>query len=159
MRLGRLLARAGHTVVTGGYIGTMEAVSRGACEEAGHTIGVTCDEIEAWRPVRPNAWVREEWRSSRLLMRIERLVTGCDAAIVLPGGAGTLAELALMWNLMLVQVIPVRPLILVGHGWRMVFDALLGPLGPYVPGPARELIAFAGDVEEAVQRLTVFAGS
>ena len=43
-RLGSLLARAGHTVITGGYIGTMEAVSKGAAEAGGHVIGVTCRE-------------------------------------------------------------------------------------------------------------------
>jgi len=32
LELGRLLAQAGHTVMTGGYGGTMEAVSRGAAE-------------------------------------------------------------------------------------------------------------------------------
>ena len=30
LELGKLLAERGHTVLTGGYIGTMEAVSRGA---------------------------------------------------------------------------------------------------------------------------------
>ncbi len=45
--LGRLLAERGHTVLTGGYIGTMEAVSRGANEAGGHVIGVTCEDIEA----------------------------------------------------------------------------------------------------------------
>jgi uncharacterized protein (TIGR00725 family) len=41
-QLGKLLAEAGHIVLTGGYIGTMEAVSRGASEADGHVIGVTC---------------------------------------------------------------------------------------------------------------------
>ena len=53
-RLGELLALAGCTVLTGGYIGAMEAVSRGAAEAGGHVIGITCDEIESWRPVKPN---------------------------------------------------------------------------------------------------------
>ena len=51
--LGQLLGSQGYTVLTGGYIGTMEAVSRGAAESGGHVIGVTCDEIERWRPVAP----------------------------------------------------------------------------------------------------------
>ncbi|HWQ84126.1 MAG TPA: hypothetical protein VN363_06135, partial [Anaerolineales bacterium] len=59
-RLGGLLAMAGHCVLTGGYIGAMEAVSRGAAEAGGHVIGVTCAEIEAWRPGKANAWVKEE---------------------------------------------------------------------------------------------------
>ena len=65
--LGKMLAEAGHTVMTGGYIGTMEAVSRGASEAGGHVIGVTCEEIEGWRPVKPNDWVKEEWRRDTLI--------------------------------------------------------------------------------------------
>ena len=37
--LGRLLAERGHTVLTGGYIGVMEAVSRGAHEGGGDDAG------------------------------------------------------------------------------------------------------------------------
>ena len=55
--LGELLAQRGHTVMTGGYIGVMEAVSRGAHEAGGHVIGVTCEDIEAWRGVKANQWV------------------------------------------------------------------------------------------------------
>ena len=66
MELGRLLAQHGHTVLTGGYIGVMEAVSRGAQEAGGHVIGVTCEEIEAWRPIKANAWVMEEIPRKRL---------------------------------------------------------------------------------------------
>ena len=45
LALGELLAQRGHTVLTGGYMGTMEAVSDGAAAAGGHVIGVTCDEI------------------------------------------------------------------------------------------------------------------
>ena len=62
VELGKLLAQRGHVVLTGGYIGVMEAVSRGAKEAGGHVIGVTCEDIEAWRAVRPNSWVMEEIR-------------------------------------------------------------------------------------------------
>ena len=60
MELGRLLAERRHIVLTGGYIGTMEAVSRGAHEAGGHVIGVTCLDIERWRPRQANQWVIEE---------------------------------------------------------------------------------------------------
>jgi len=59
LHLGKLLGQAGCTVLTGGYIGTMEAVSRGAAENGGHVIGVTCEEIETWRKVRVNRWVKK----------------------------------------------------------------------------------------------------
>ena len=61
-QLGRLLAERGHIVLTGGYIVVMEAVSRGAREAGGHVIGVTSEDIEAWRPIKANAWVIEELR-------------------------------------------------------------------------------------------------
>ena len=62
LSLGKMLGQAGYTVLTGGYIGTMEAISRGAAEYGGYVIGVTCDEIESWRPVKPNSWIHQEKR-------------------------------------------------------------------------------------------------
>lgn len=148
--LGQLLAQAGHTVLTGGYIGTMEAVSRGAAEAGGHVIGVTCEAIERWRPVSANGWVKEEWRKGTLLERLEAIITGCEAAIALPGGPGTLTEVALTWNLMIIQSLPPRPLILVGPGWRSVFERFFDEFGEYTPVNQREYIQFAANVQEAI---------
>ncbi|MBC8506792.1 MAG: LOG family protein, partial [Chloroflexi bacterium] len=86
--LGQLLGAQGYSVLTGGYIGTMEAVSRGAAEAGGHVIGVTCDEIESWRPVSPNRWVLEEMRFPTLKERMYALIEECDAAMTLPDGIG-----------------------------------------------------------------------
>jgi uncharacterized protein (TIGR00730 family) len=149
-QLGKLLAQAGHTVLTGGYIGTMEAVSRGAAEAGGHVIGVTCAEIEAWRPVKPNPWVKEERRFASLQERLNELVQACDAAIALPGGPGTLTEIALAWNRMIVRSMPVKPLILVGAGWRSVIEAFYTSFRDNVPEVQRALLAFAPDVESAI---------
>src|SRR5512142_2512685 len=92
--LGRLLGARAHTVLTGGYIGTMEAVSRGAAEAGGHVIGVTCDEIERWHATRKvNRWVKEAWKKGSLMERLEALIVSCDAAFALPGGIGTLTEI------------------------------------------------------------------
>src|SRR5512139_1007443 len=103
LELGRLLAERGHIVLTGGYIGTMEAVSRGAHEASGHVVGVTCAEIERWRAVGANQWVKEQSRWETLVERLQFLVQECDAGIALPGGPGTLTEISLMWNLMIVE--------------------------------------------------------
>ena len=149
-RLGQLLGLKGWTVLTGGYIGTMEAVSRGAAEAGGHVIGVTCDEIEAWRPVRPNAWVQDEIRFPSLRQRLNALIDQCEAAIALPGGVGTLAEVAMMWSNLQTGVITPRRLILVGPGWRSVIDQFVTVLGGYVLPQHRQLITFASDVESAV---------
>ena len=154
MLLGWLLAQRGHTVLTGGYIGTMEAVSRGAAEAGGHVVGVTCDDIEAWRAVKPNAWVKEERRFPTLNERLAELVRNCEAAIALSGGPGTLTEVALAWNLMIVRSMPVKPLILVGAGWRSVLESFYNSFDVYTPQNQRVLVQFAADIQEAVHLLT-----
>jgi uncharacterized protein (TIGR00730 family) len=152
-KLGTLLAQAGHTVLTGGYIGTMEAVSRGANEAGGHVIGVTCAEIETWRSVKPNAWVQEERRFDSLQKRLNELILACDAAIALPGGPGTLTEIALTWNLMIIHSIPAKALILVGAGWSNLVETFFLSFGSFIPQTQRVLISFATNVQEAVRLL------
>lgn len=151
--LGKLLAEAGHIVLTGGYIGTMEAVSRGANEAGGHVIGVTCADIEAWRGVRANAWVQEERRFATLQERLNELVLACDAAIALPGGPGTLTEISLTWNLMIVASIPHKPLILIGSSWKSVMERFYNSFEAYIPQAQRNLLHFAPDVQTAVSLL------
>ena len=153
MQLGRLLAQRGHTVLTGGYIGTMEAVSRGAAEAGGHVIGVTCEDIEKWRAVGPNRWVKEERRKKTLLERLQALIAESDAALALPGGPGTLTEIALTWNLMIVESLHRRPLILIGDGWQSVLDQVFTQLDGYTPAHQRELLTFAKDIHTAVEML------
>ena len=152
--LGRLLAQAGYTVLTGGYIGTMEAVSRGANEAGGHVIGVTCNEIEQWRGVKANPWVQEERRFQTLEQRLNELVHACDAAIALPGGPGTLTEIALTWNLMIVHSMQPKPLILIGAGWRSVLDRFFDEFNTFMPINQREYIQFAADIQEALSLLS-----
>ncbi len=152
-RLGRLLGQAGYTVLTGGYIGTMEAVSKGASETGGHVVGVTCDELESWRPVLANKWVKEEVRFPTLRQRLFGLIENCDAALALPGGPGTMAEISVMWNHLITDAISPRPLILIGPGWKAVFDTLYDRLGEYVPPHQRKWLAFASSIEEAFDML------
>ncbi len=121
VRLGRQLAAAGYTVCSGGYAGVMEAVSRGAVEAGGAAVGVT---VELWSSrARPNAWLTEEIAAPHLFDRMSRLVAS-DAYIALPGGPGTLGEVAVTWNLFQTESIPLRPLILVGESWRRVIACL-----------------------------------
>jgi uncharacterized protein (TIGR00725 family) len=153
VHLGQLIARAGYTLLTGGYIGSMEALSRGAAEAGGHVIGVTCDQIEAWRPVKANPWVGEDWHYATLQQRIFALIENCDAAMALPGGIGTLAEISLTWNLLLTHILPPRPLILIGPGWQQSINGFLKAQGKYIPEVQRQWVLFSPDVDAAFQRL------
>ncbi len=149
--LGRLLAQAGLAVASGGYIGVMEAVSRGAAEAGGQVIGVTCDEIERWRAVGPNRWLSQEIRYSTLVERLVHLVTHNDGMVALGGGVGTLAEVALAWNQLQVGVIHPRPLVLLGDIWHRTMTAFAD--SPYVPDAHRALFRLAATPQEAVALL------
>lgn len=153
VKLGRLLAQAGHVVISGGYMGVMEAVSQGAALAGGHVIGVTCDEIERWRNVPKNRWVKEEWRRATLPERMITLMDEADAIIVMPGGIGTLAETALIWNRMLIQATTPKKVILVGEGWRKAITALYEAFPEYYPNGHQEMVLFASTVEDAVKLL------
>jgi uncharacterized protein (TIGR00730 family) len=151
--LGTKLAEKGFVLLNGGYIGTMEALSRGAAEAGGHVIGVTCDQIEAWRPVKANPWVTEEWHYTSLQERIFALIEHCDAYLALPGGVGTLAEVMLAWNLLLTHILPPRPLILIGSGWQTTLQQFITEQGEFLPENQRQWISFVPNVDTAIQRL------
>ena len=120
--LGRLLGQAGYVVATGGYTGTMEAVLRGAAEAGAHTIGYTCETFEA--SSEPNGWIKDERKTPTLTARIQRMADESDAFVVVHGGLGTLAELALVWNMILAHETRPRPFIVVGAEWLQVIESI-----------------------------------
>lgn len=146
--VGRLLAEAGFAVATGGYAGTMEAVSRGAAEAGGHVIGVGAQRIEQFRPGGLNAWVMEEVYYDTLQERVLHLVRHNDGMIVLPGGIGTLSELALAWSFLQVGEIGERPLVLLGGIWQETMAAFIR--SDFVRPPHAALLYYADDPGEAV---------
>ncbi len=114
--LGGALAQAGFAVCTGGYGGVMEAVSRGAKEAGGHTIGVTAKVFAA----RANPWVEEEIRVESWHERLLELMRRGDAYVVLPGGTGTLVELAVVWEWLHKGFLTDKPLVVLGRFWEPV---------------------------------------
>jgi uncharacterized protein (TIGR00730 family) len=148
-RLGRLLAQAGYIVYTGGYAGTMEAVSRSVVESGGVAIGVT---VRPWaKRVQANPWNTREVVAPDLFARLHRL-TESDAYVALPGGAGTLSEVALAWNLIQTGSIDPRPLVLVGPRWRALIDCFQKSLS--VEARDLALLTVVDSVEDVVPQLT-----
>lgn len=151
--LGKVLAEMNATVMTGGYCGTMEAVSKGAAENGGKTIGVTCKDIDQYRPGGPNRWVQEEIPTENLNRRLEVLTRQPDAFLGLPGGLGTLCEITLALNLMAVESITPRPLILIGEGWRKSWSAILESNQSMISSAHAAYLQFAKNNIEATQLL------
>jgi uncharacterized protein (TIGR00730 family) len=120
--LGRAVAAAGWTLCNGGYGGTMEAAAKGAREADGHTIGVTC---RIFGRGGPNAYIVQEVPTFDLLTRLNTLVRLGNAYVVLPGGTGTLLELALVWELLAKGLGRNQaPIILLGPHWQPVIEAV-----------------------------------
>jgi uncharacterized protein (TIGR00730 family) len=127
--LGASLVRRGFGIVTGGYCGSMEAISKGAREaraEAGivgtpakphgaqpHSWKAEASFAEGVSPVRGvlvpgqfpdrvlcgNAYLTESVDTASLLARLDVLSSLTRYYIALPGTLGTLTEIAIIWSL------------------------------------------------------------
>ena len=122
METGRLLAQAGFTIANGGYDGTMLAAAKGAAEAGGEIIGVTCS---AFKSSKANMYVTREIVTGSLDERLETLVKLGRAYIVLPGGTGTLLELAKVWELKNKGFLNMdKPIILLGGFWKPLVELI-----------------------------------
>lgn len=120
--LGKAIAQAGWTLCNGGYGGTMEAAAKGAVEAGGHTIGVTCLIFGRGGP---NRYIKQEVPTFDLPTRLNTLVRLGQAYVVLPGGTGTLVELALVWELLNKGLLRRKaPLILLGDHWTPLLEPI-----------------------------------
>ena len=139
-QVGRRLAEAGFAVITGGYGGTMEAVSKGASEASGHVIGVTAPALFPGRH-NANPYVAELIETEGLARRIGAIMERAEGIIALPGSIGTATELLMAWN---INHIVRRngghhvPTVAIGQEWRTVAETLVS-----------EIDAFPGDVHLA----------
>ena len=94
----------------------MGAASRGAKSKGGEVLGYT---VTSWDGLEANEAVTHRMDSADLFDRL-RLFSQADLLIALDGGIGTLAEIAVAWNLL--QVSDARPLLLVGDAWVELVD-------------------------------------
>lgn len=144
--LGAALARRGAVVRCGGYGGIMEAVALGAREAGGKVVGCTLAWYKETRA--PSSQLSEVVEAADLYERIGNLLSGARAAIVLPGGVGTMNELFWVWTL-LTHDRDEDPdaLVLLGEHWEELLDLLdrRFEFGPDLRG----LLRIARDPEEA----------
>ncbi|MBA7641087.1 putative cytokinin riboside 5'-monophosphate phosphoribohydrolase [subsurface metagenome] len=120
--IGKLLAQAGFAIANGGYGGTMLATAKGAAEVNGKTIGVTCSAFART----PNEYISREIVTDSLDERLDTLIKLGQAYVVLPGGTGTLLELAKVWELKNKGFLEAdKPIILVGGFWKPLVDLIV----------------------------------
>lgn len=98
----------------------MEAAARGARDAGGTAIGVTCDLI----PRAANPWISKEIRTPRLVDRITTLAELGAGYVILPGGTGTLLELAYVLEMVNKGFWGERPIVLLGTFWEPVLEPL-----------------------------------
>jgi uncharacterized protein (TIGR00730 family) len=161
--LGRLLGHAGFSVVTGGYCGSMEAVSKGARE------AIDADKVEASSSSSPrpqvvgilvpgqfpdralagNAFLTEEVNAPNMPRRIEMLTARSRYYVILPGTLGTLMELAMIWGQSLLHHPSLAKPVLVA--FRDPWAKVVAALGTLLQLPANntELIVYVDTPEEA----------
>lgn len=118
-RVGQLLAQAGYTICTGGYLGVMEAASRGARESGGRVLGIVINQFKA----EPNRYLTDKVATEHFYERLQQLINRSVGFIALRGGMGTVTEMSLVWNKVQTGVIGARPLVLLGDCWPPVVEA------------------------------------
>jgi uncharacterized protein (TIGR00725 family) len=143
--LGQLLVERGYTICTGGYLGVMEAASKGAHEKRGRVLGIVMNQFKA----EPNRFLTDKVATEHFYERLQKLITRSVGFVALKGGMGTVTELSLVWNKLQTRVIESRPLVLLGDCWPPVIEAFQKNL---VVSPSDvSLLDFASSAEEAVE--------
>lgn len=144
-KLGSLLAKAGFTICTGGYLGIMEAASRGAREAGGRVFGIVMNQFKT----EPNRYLTDKVASDHFYDRLQNLITRSVGFVVFKGGMGTVTEMSLVWNKLQTRVLDRRPIVLIGDCWREVVKSFQDNL--VVSEQDVSLLLFADDSEEAAR--------
>ena len=121
-KLGGLLAKNGHAVVTGGGPGIMEAANHGAYEIGGRSIGLN---ITLQHEQFPNPYLTDSITFEYFFARKVALAMAAKVFVFFPGGFGTMDEIAEILCLMQENKMPKMPMFLIGKGYWKSFDKVL----------------------------------
>lgn len=121
-KLGGLLAKNGHAVVTGGGPGIMEAASRGAYEIGGRSIGLN---ISLKHEQFPNPFLTDCITFQYFFARKVSLAMASKVFVFFPGGFGTMDEISEVLCLMQEDKMPKMPVFLIGKTYWKSFDRII----------------------------------
>jgi uncharacterized protein (TIGR00730 family) len=157
--LGRLLAKAGYSVITGGGPGIMEAANRG-CQEGGR-LSIGCNiELPMEQGLNPYVDLGIEFRY--FFARKVMFVKYADAFVIFPGGYGTLDELFEALTLIQTHKVQDFPVILIGtEYWAGMLDWIKGSLlkEAAINEADVDLLRLTDDPKEAVRIIKGYARS
>lgn len=148
--LGKFIAEAGFNVCSGGYGGSMEAISRGAKQAGGFVTGITV----AGRDSLPNVYVDNNIAAKSLMERILQLINIADAYIVFRGGTGTLLEISAALELMNKKAMHEKMMVFYGEHWKEVVASLKND-SVYLSALIERNIRFINDPGDIKQILKV----
>ncbi|MBA4251767.1 MAG: DNA-binding protein [Chlorobiaceae bacterium] len=140
--LGKKLAKANLKICSGGNMGVMEAVSKGAVEVNGEAIGITLNHFSS----NGNKYLSEEILCTTLFERVQKLIDYGDAFVILQGGTGTLLEFAAVWELLNKNFLKQKPAACFSEHWKKILDVMEEQIAK--EKRKTELIKYFDDVEE-----------
>jgi predicted Rossmann-fold nucleotide-binding protein len=96
----------------------------------------------------PNPYLKKIEPSADFYARLQILIRESVGYIALRGGMGTVTEISLVWNKLVMNVLPQRPLILLGECWPGAIECLREHL--VISDADMTHLSFARTSEEAV---------
>jgi len=156
MQIARKLSDAGFAVISGGGPGIMEAANQGAHAGKSPSVGLN---IELPHEQSGNQWQDISLRFRHFFTRKVTFVKNSDAVIVMPGGFGTLDELAEVLTLIQTKKSRHVPIILVGgEFWKGLlawFKDALTPMGLINPEDI-DLMQVIDDPDQVLEAVLKF---
>lgn len=125
----KLLAQNGYVIVDGGGPGIMRAATEGAHAGGGKAIGITFEngvkeQAEMFEGRDENNHFDEEIKCTTYVERTLKIMDTADVYLIFNGGTGTISEFGMAWGLARLHFGHHKPLILFGHFWHDVIEAI-----------------------------------
>ena len=130
----KLLAENGYIIVNGGGPGVMLASTLGAKAGGGKVELVIIDEKVDMgdhyegSSEESKSLADKIYRTGKIENRTEKLIDVADAYVIMKGGTGTMAELALVWEKAKFAYGHHEPVIFMGKFWHEVINAIVNDL-------------------------------